>query len=432
MGGDGEKAQNVVQPVNTSLDAYNKKANRKSDRAAQQLMSDYASGKTSLQDALAGYHKNFASGRDAWAAEQEAALAPKRQQKIQEYKNKMAEGMGGTGGFLGIGSKHMDPNQIPDEVAIDALKKTGDPDFTHDFKSEYGGGQEMSDADLRSILSTDSSTQQKYNEDWIQNSDLTKGLFGKDGMQHQAEDEASKLIGVNDQNTSDFNSLLNEIKSGDGYKLTEGDHTAYGQLAGDVARTYGQQESSLAQALADRGLSAAPSGAAGAAFSGLQGNKSEALANMQRQVLQDRVNTANQQYQLRGNTLSQKSGLDMNRLNSARSTAGQLGAMAQNAMSNMYGRNMNSQQADMGNLATSAGLTLQGQQAYQNQLNNQFDQIQSTKGPGLGEVLGGIASAGVGAITGGIGTGIGTGLGAALGGGKGKGTKVRQNLPDEG
>ncbi len=75
-----------------------------------------------------------------------------------------------------------------------------------------------------------------------------------------------------------------------GFSLQPEDHEAYGQASGQLARLFGSQEQDLAQSLAARGLSAAPSGAAGVGFSGLQGNKFEQLAGLQRQIADQRMN----------------------------------------------------------------------------------------------------------------------------------------------
>lgn len=99
---------------------------------------------------------------------------------------------------------------------------------------------------------------------------LLSGLFNKGGSRDMALDEERRL-------------------SSQGFKLTSDDHEAYGQASGDIARMFGQQEQSLASALADRGLATGGSGAAGAQFTGLQGNKNEQLAKMQMQIANQRM-----------------------------------------------------------------------------------------------------------------------------------------------
>lgn len=88
--------------------------------------------------------------------------------------------------------------------------------------------------------------------------------------------------------TNQLNNLQNQ-----GFQLTPGDQTQYGQESGQIARQMGQQQNSAANDLAQRGLSS--SGAAGATFSGLQGTQNEMLGQAQQQIAQQRYqNTMNQ------------------------------------------------------------------------------------------------------------------------------------------
>lgn len=103
-----------------------------------------------------------------------------------------------------------------------------------------------------------------------------------------------------------------------GFSLKPEDYEAYGQASGDVARMFGQQEQSLAQSLADRGLS--NSNIAGAEFTGLQGNKQERLAGLQRQIANDRMK------------------MNMERLGQTRNFLSQMGNQAGNALQDRYGR----------------------------------------------------------------------------------------------
>lgn len=121
----------------------------------------------------------------------------------------------------------------------------------NDFANDYGG--EMRAADNR-----------------VQDSNLTKGIYGEGGLQ-------SKLASEGDQ-------LANQ-----GFNLTQGDQQAYGQASGDISRLFGQQDQAAAQALQRRGLGSASSGAAGAAYSGLAGNKNEMLAKAQTDIAQKRM-----------------------------------------------------------------------------------------------------------------------------------------------
>lgn len=104
----------------------------------------------------------------------------------------------------------------------------------------------------------------------VMNDPLLRGYYNEGGQRDKALAEADRL-------------------SSQGFKLQPEDYEAYGQASGDIARMFGQQEQSLASALANRGLSAAPSGAAGAQFTGLMGNKNEQLARMQMQIANQRM-----------------------------------------------------------------------------------------------------------------------------------------------
>ncbi len=151
---------------------------------------------------------------------------------------------GGKGGPLGAAMKKLGLG-LEDEQGDYA--KTGD---VQDFYRNYD--REMGLADKG-----------------VQNSALTRDVYGEGGLQGQLAKEQSQL-------------------ANQGFQLTQDDRTAYGQAAGDIARQFGQQEQDLTSSLARRGLAGAASGAAGAAFSGLAGNKNEMLAKAQMDIAQKR------------------------------------------------------------------------------------------------------------------------------------------------
>lgn len=138
-----------------------------------------------------------------------------------------------------------------------------------------------------------------------------------------------------------------------GFNLTQGDRTQYGQEAGNIARQFGQQGNQLANSLASRGLSS--SGAAGAAFSGLAGNQNEMLSQAQQSIAQQR-------YQ---NTMSQI-GQTQNFLGSLNSqnnnAAGQLAGQGAQDIQQQYGRQLSGAQNTQNGMAQASGL--------QNQANN--------------------------------------------------------------
>lgn len=129
---------------------------------------------------------------------------------------------------------------------------------------------EQMQADLYRKFANDYDNQMGLAEKGVQESALTKDLFGQGGLQSQLATEGKDLASR-------------------GFSLQQPDHEAYGQVSGDVARLFGQQEADTTQALARRGLASAGSGAAGAAFSGLSGNKNEMLAQAQMQIAQKRM-----------------------------------------------------------------------------------------------------------------------------------------------
>lgn len=112
----------------------------------------------------------------------------------------------------------------------------------------------------------------------LQNSGITKGLYGEGGLQSQLQTEGNDL-------------------SSRGYGLQQQDHEAYGQAAGDISRQFGQQEADTSKMLQRRGLGGGSSGAAGAAFSGLAGNKNEMLAKAQTDIAQKRMADTTQRLQ---------------------------------------------------------------------------------------------------------------------------------------
>lgn len=110
----------------------------------------------------------------------------------------------------------------------------------------------------------------------VMSSPVMQGLFGNGGQMAQAQSQLNKL---NHQ----------------GFQLTPEDHTMYGQASDQIARQYGQSGNDVANNLAMRGLASAPSGAAGAMFSGVQGGQNEALARAQEGIMQQRFQNTMQQ-----------------------------------------------------------------------------------------------------------------------------------------
>lgn len=222
----------------------------------------------------------------------------------------------------------------------------------------------------------------------VMSNPLLASTLGKGGLQDRLGAEEQRL-------------------ASQGFQLTPEDREAYGQAAGDITRKFGRAEQSLAQTLANRGLSGAPSGVAGAAFSGLGGNKLEMLAKQQRAIADERMRNT------------------MERLQQTRSLMSQLGAQAGNELQSQFGRQLAGRQQTMGERERAAGLAQQQRQLEQEQLNTAFQQREQTKGPSVGEVFGGIGSGILGGVTGGLSTGIGAAV-SGIGGSKGQQAYIKK------
>lgn len=214
-------------------------------------------------------------------------------------------------------------------------------------------------------LATGATTGSKFATEQVQNNPILGQLFGQGGALERTNQQEKDL-------------------SSRGYSLQPEDYEAYGQASGNLARMFGQQEQNLSQSLADRGLSQAPSGAAGAGFSGLMGNKNEQLGQLQTQIAQQRMQS------------------NMQRLADTRNFMSQLGAQGANDIQQQYGRqlagaqqeeaNRTGTQASTANAANVYGQA--GQQAFQQGMGafgaNLASQQQKTEAyqPGLMEMFG--------------------------------------------
>lgn len=188
----------------------------------------------------------------------------------------------------------------------------------------------------------------------VQQSPLLSSLFGSGGAMERANAEEQNL-------------------ASQGFQLTPEDHTAYGQASGNIARLFGAQEQSLAQALADRGLS--NSGVAGQQFSGLYGNKNEQLANLQTEIAQKRMQ------------------MNQERLNSTRNFLSQMGNQAQNAVGQAFDITNQRNQNEY-----NMGMKYMGEQQGANERAKGLQNASREQGPTFGSVLAGV---GGGALAGG-------------------------------
>lgn len=216
-------------------------------------------------------------------------------------------------------------------------------------------------------LATGATTGSQFATDQVRNNPILGKLFGDKG-------ELNNSINT-EQN------LQNR-----GFSLQPQDVEAYGQESGNIARLFGQSENNLAQSLASRGLGGAPSGAAGAQFSGLNGNKNEQLAQAQMKIANDRMQNT------------------MQRIGQQQQFISQLGQQAGNDINQQYERQLQGAQNYQGNLENAAGA--------QNQFNNSSLASTQDKRNAAGKTL-------FGALGQGLYSGVASGSASAVGGGMG-------------
>lgn len=250
---------------------------------------------------------------------------------------------------------------------------TGGMSTAQALQQAAGRGQGATDALLTSGLSGS-----RIASESVASDPILGQLFGKGGA-------LSSALGKEQE-------LQNQ-----GFQLKPEDRSMYGQASGDIARLFGQQEQSAAQSLANRGLAAGPSGAAGVTFSGLAGNKNEQLAKAQMGIMQQRFQNT------------------MNQIGQQQQFASQLAGQAGQNIQNQYGRQLQGAQYGQGTL--SEGLNQErNTQAHQQDINNEIykQQQESSFGNKLGGVLGGALGMGVGALTGGLGAAAGGKLAGSI------------------
>jgi hypothetical protein len=373
MGGAGKQARNFMQE-NKGVDLLNKQGKYASDPGLQKALQAYSSGGMSLQDAI----KSVQSDHSGKKGELQKQLA-----HLEANKMKSRNTMGQRAGAAGVGSALLGPAG----AALGGLFGGGD-DMEEDpavraqitaIQNELTGlddDEKMNRFKTHQIF-TDPTTGTLAATDQVKDNDLFKGMFGEGGLNDR--------LGTEEQDLAKR-----------GFSLQPEDYEAYGQASGETARMFGAEEQGLAQALAARGLSAAPSGAAGVGFSGLMGNKSERLAGAQRKIADDRMK------------------MNQQRLDSTRGFMMEGNKLAQAAVGDQFSRNRQGVNDYQNTLKDSAHAA----QMLQGQENTGIEQVEATRGPTLGEVatstLGAAGSAGLGAFTGGLGTAAGAGIGKLL------------------
>lgn len=248
----------------------------------------------------------------------------------------------------------------PAEEQMQALSKGYNDSSLNTALAQYGQGNydinnllnnPQYSAAAADMLAMSPVASQKFATEQVQNNPILGKLFGKGGAMDRADLEEQDLAKR-------------------GYSLKPEDYEAYGQASGDIARLFGQQEQNTAADLASRGLAAAPSGAAGVAYSGLQGNKNEQLAKAQTDIAQKRMQ------------------MNLDRLNATRSYLGGLGSLGEKSIMDTRSQNLAGVGQKQGFMKDTAaqGLGSWGAQNSANLASMQNKQGQKTLG--LGDYLG--------------------------------------------
>lgn len=368
MGGSGTQATNAINSNWGAQNLYNA-PRALSDPAFQDILANYGSGKTSLADALSA-----AKGQDP------AAL---RQQVNEAYNQMWADNHAGK--FNHPGTGRVDEGLW--KAAQDRV--SGMQNQLQKAEEDARSGPDKMNAIFSNPLTgTKAATEQVMgNEVFKPYLAYGQGLIG----------ENEKVQGLLDESR---NALMGRDES---YGLTGTDLKALGQTSDATARLYGSQEQSLAQMLADRGLSQAPSGAATQAYSGLLGNKNEQLAKAQLGIAQSRIDTA------RG-LANDRMNADLQRHRTVQGSIEGMGRLAGQAVNDQFSRNMQG----LGNYQQQNKDSMGAAQTMQDQYNQQFQQQQATKGPSFGDILGGLGTGLIGTAAGGFGGAFGAGLGKSI------------------
>lgn len=229
----------------------------------------------------------------------------------------------------------------------------------------------------REQLFLDPTTGSRAAADQIRMNPILGQVYGKDGSFERAGAEEEELASR-------------------GFSLQPEDYEAYGQASGDIARLFGQQEQNLAQALANRGLSSADSGAALKGYAGLYGNKNEQLASAQRNIANDRMR------------------MNLERLGQTRNYLSNLTGLGQQAIQDQFSRNMAGAQSRRGSMADQYEREFRAHQELQKNRQAKAGMDMQASQPGL---LGSISQGIMGGVSGGLSSGIGGQVKGLFGGG---------------
>ena len=396
MGGEGRKAEDVTNRQVSGVQALGGRTSAANDPRVAAALAQYGTGGLGLQEAM--QQARGAAGPAARAAREAAA----NQQVDQQIEQAVA------------GS----PPQVRDQLRQQMQAQRGQMLQSQLAKMPDDSG--AAEASIADLITTNPLAAERYARDTVTQGEDTARLFGKGGELDRSQASTEEFMGQGREADKYAQQLQGEERelAGRGFSLKPEDYEAYGQMSDELARTFGAQEKGAAASLAARGLSAGPSGQAGALFSGLQGNKNEQLAKAQRDVAQARMQSNQQRLDSQRQFLGQQQGAAANRYGLGLQSRGQttaLGGLQEQAKQNVYGRAMGGRQQTASEAAAAAGQQLNQLGMQQGQANTAFEQQEATRGPSFGEVLGGIGSSVLGAATGGLGSALGGAVGGLFG-----------------
>lgn len=360
MGGSADRASSENQALG-QLQANQKQA---TSPGVQNLLAQYGAGNMSLNDAI---NQGMAQGT----------------QTVDPYSGDRAAYQHSLDQLKGS-------NDYGSSLAKDQIQKKLD--------ALPAASQVSSPEQFMDRLATNSVTGSMFAKDQVMKDPTLAGMFNKGGLLDQSEGQYSTAS--NDLGT-DRQSLMGRDES---YGLKDSDLKAYGQASGNIGRMYGNNEKTLAQSLANRGLASGPSGAANLAYSNMAGNQNEQLAQAQQQIAQNRIQTARGLAQDRTN-------MDLQRQSQAGNLATNLGGLGQSAINAQFGRQLMGSEDAYNKQAGAAALT-SGQQGLQQGINNAaWAQEQASSPAG---VVGGIVGNAVGGFGGAVGQSLGSKLGSKI------------------
>jgi hypothetical protein len=386
MGGSpGTQTQYVSKGADAGLANSQAWQQAQSNPAIAQILSNYSQGKMSYQDAMAAANSvkgdTSQTSKSIKELEDKIAAAPKAGWR-KDFQSTLGQGA--------LGAAGKDPRGVWTELSQeDKNNKSMLEDQLATLRSQLKSEEGMGGTAGMDALALGTGTGSQLATDQVLNNSLYSGLFGKDGMQGQAQ--ANYGTATNNM-AADRQALMGRDES---YGLTDQDLKAYGQASDETARLFGAKQMGLSQALSDRGLGAGASGVANQSFSNLYGNQMEQLKNAQMQIAQNRINTAK--------------GLAETRMASSLQAQQQAGNLSQGlgqlgmaAQGQQYNQNLGGIQTRAGLAGNASAMAAAAQAQNQNTLNEFFNQQQASKSPGFLEQLGSSIASIPGAAAGGV------------------------------